>query len=186
MNHVSSRCFLNRVFFAEYVFNASLTWPPDSRLPWKLAISISLSLALMAYSPVFLLQVTSSLQAMFKYLTPCTVPACIYFPYVLSSFAFPYIGLFVAPSQHLGVHCKWRKLGVGSLPKKTKTADSHLAKCDKACSLDPSGGEVRILGRGLRDFAKATEVFARDLVTWYDKAEAGHRIIGEGLFWQSF
>ena len=33
----------------------------------------------------------------------------------------------------------------------------------EACSLDPSGGEVRILGRGLRDFAKAAEVFARDL-----------------------
>lgn len=33
----------------------------------------------------------------------------------------------------------------------------------EACHLDPSGGEVRLLGRGLRDFAKAAEVFARDL-----------------------
>jgi len=46
----------------------------------------------------------------------------------------------------------------------------------QACHLDPSGGEVRLLGRGLRDFAKAAEVFARDLAPRCDE-------VGE-LLWE--
>ena len=49
----------------------------------------------------------------------------------------------------------------------------------QACHLDPSGGEVRLLGRGLRDFAKAAEVFARDLAPRCD--EVGELLWGYNL-----
>ncbi len=148
--------------------NASLTWPPDSRLPFRqvhcehlqcslsfyvryITIYITISSSDCIFSHLFALtQVPSSLQAMFKHL--------ILLIHILSSFAF-FCGLFCCPLQNIWVF-KWffPTLGLGCLGS---------LPFSKACSLDPSGGEVRILGRGLRDFAKATEVFARDLVTWY-------------------
>lgn len=53
--------------------------------------------------------------------------------------------------------------GAEALPGSHRTEVLVQMSDLEACHLDPSGGEVRLLGRGLRDFAKAAEVFARDL-----------------------